>query len=1192
MKMFLAVLLALTLVVPTSAAFCQETTHAASQMEEKPPGHYALNEVTDKFFDSLSGDDMLLYDAFVYRGWRTSSGHWLDAVMVDLHEQLAGLGFGSQERTTDGNQGDSVWFQYEANTANTWNPQYASMKVVAAGAAASISDEELQRLKDIIEFEADCIDPTSMYYPAHVTAEWLYDATVNKGPGTPEYWKMQQVNKRVHLPTNAPFFAYTDPGKTPEENIAAGTRAAELVYVGTVNTSNNTNEEGVDPASLAGKIILSTTATPSTVRTYAESNGAIAALVRVNPVESANGNMPVIDGVRWYTNHVPFAGSAGTYVDPAPGVAVPMRVSLDQFGAFMELLSKGEVRLELAALGTYDRNQPVRCLIAEIQGSTKPQERILVPAHINEPGACDNASGVAMGIELARKMKQMIDSGELARPERTITFIWGDEIQMTNRYLAKYRAEFSNIKGMVNLDMVGEDPAKTGGPVAIDKTPDPANIARVLAAAQPFGVDPKFVYRYGNQTYPGMSPLARRYDYVRSPDENTVWNNGSPSNIQYNNFPGFYFNDLFERAFSLVQKENPKFEYWVKNPYEGGSDHAPLITATGNYGAPVPAAIVDHFPDYVYHSSNDTLDKLSAQEFKDVGVGCAAMAYQMANAGEYEAADAIDIVVSAWKSRMEWEKANANGHYGWLMANPAQGQAGSTQPVVNADYIAASYERELKCIADWSRWYVDAVRSAGKYFIGGAVGTPYSISAALQEKEMAAVRQIQDETVAVLDYVDAVFGKASSARPKQIASAYLPEQVFLPLGATRNSIESYLNDHYPSVTVEYIGGGTGTADVVWNLSLATSIMPNITDANAGNAANAGLYRVAGKLDNFDTGVENWAMVLAVGNVNVFENAVTPGVFIENLIVKSRMWDNVELCVDAASYDGGVLAYQWYANSNMSTVGGSPVAGATEARFAFKPNAAGTFYYYCEVTNTNPNAAGSKTAALKSNAVVLTVVPVSVGISVDPVSGIEGDIEYVISIDNAKDLLSVAIEFEVDGSMLAGKGAEALSGFAAIDGIVWKSLGGSVWSGAVTLGYPAGANTGFSVLVPTDIAKLVFAPRAKGCASVRLTSVKAVGLAEETTAFLDTAAESCVATTCIDQLVYSKYDLNKDNKVDALDLGIMLLYCGFDNDSPNWGTLVKVNDSKGKGVTASMCDVNSDGVIDMLDLLDLFIHYTK
>ncbi|MCL1808238.1 MAG: hypothetical protein FWG42_00545 [Clostridiales bacterium] len=55
---------------------------------------------------------------------------------------------------------------------------------------------------------------------------------------------------------------------------------------------------------------------------------------------------------------------------------------------------------------------------------------------------------------------------------------------------------------------------------------------------------------------------------------------------------------------------------------------------------------------------------------------------------------------------------------------------------------------------------------------------------------------------------------------------------------------------------------------------------------------------------------------------------------------------------------------------------------------------------------------------------------------------------------------------------------------------------------------------------------------------------------------------------------------------------MLLYCGFDKDSLDWDDLSKVNDSKGKPVTAKMCDVNGDGLIDMLDLIDLFIHYSK
>ena len=133
----------------------------------------------------------------------------------------------------------------------------------------------------------------------------------------------------------------------------------------------------------------------------------------------------------------------------------------------LQLLADGPVYMSVCALGTYEQ-KPQRMLVAEIQGAVKPEERIYVPAHINEPGAHDNASGVAMGYVIAKTMLEMINSGELARPERTITFVWGDEITMTNWWEAKYRSEFLNVKGSIDLDMTGGDPEKTGSSMLIE----------------------------------------------------------------------------------------------------------------------------------------------------------------------------------------------------------------------------------------------------------------------------------------------------------------------------------------------------------------------------------------------------------------------------------------------------------------------------------------------------------------------------------------------------------------------------------------------------------------------------------------------------------------------------------------------------------------------------------------------------
>ncbi|MCL1981664.1 MAG: dockerin type I domain-containing protein, partial [Clostridiales bacterium] len=217
---------------------------------------------------------------------------------------------------------------------------------------------------------------------------------------------------------------------------------------------------------------------------------------------------------------------------------------------------------------------------------------------------------------------------------------------------------------------------------------------------------------------------------------------------------------------------------------------------------------------------------------------------------------------------------------------------------------------------------------------------------------------------------------------------------------------------------------------------------------------------------------------------------------------------------------------------------------------------------------------------------------SASVLADPESDIDKNIEFALTLRGAENVLTFEAEVTVDGNMLAGVGVEALNGFTVMNDIFWRYAGNGMWQGTVTLAYKAGEDEGFTGLGPTDIAKFIFAPRGVGDTALTLTGVKSAGLVGENTQYLDVEVVWGEAVTNIDQRVFSKYDLNRDNKVDALDLGIMLLYCGFSENSPGWDVLVKVNDSRGKPVTASMCDVNGDGVIDMLDLLDLFIHYTK
>ncbi|MCL1810522.1 MAG: dockerin type I domain-containing protein, partial [Clostridiales bacterium] len=215
--------------------------------------------------------------------------------------------------------------------------------------------------------------------------------------------------------------------------------------------------------------------------------------------------------------------------------------------------------------------------------------------------------------------------------------------------------------------------------------------------------------------------------------------------------------------------------------------------------------------------------------------------------------------------------------------------------------------------------------------------------------------------------------------------------------------------------------------------------------------------------------------------------------------------------------------------------------------------------------------------------------VYVDLSVDNVTYISNDVEYTVSLRDAVDVLAVELEFVIDGNMLAGKGLEGLNGFDAMNQILWIFAGDNLWKGTVTLDLPSGTTTGLTAAGPVDIAVFSYTAKGFGNAVMKLTGARAVGLFGDTTKYLTTVIGDGAAASIIAK---SKYDLNRDGVVDALDLGIMLLYCGFDADGADWATLVKVNDAWGNPVTASMCDVNGDGLIDMLDLLDLFIHYTK
>jgi len=208
----------------------------------------------------------------------------------------------------------------------------------------------------------------------------------------------------------------------------------------------------------------------------------------------------------------------------------------------------------------------------------------------------------------------------------------------------------------------------------------------------------------------------------------------------------------------------------------------------------------------------------------------------------------------------------------------------------------------------------------------------------------------------------------------------------------------------------------------------------------------------------------------------------------------------------------------------------------------------------------------------------------------PTTHVKDAVEYTLSIKEAVDVLAVDAEFVVDGAMLAASSFETFNGFSVLEAIKWTDNGDGTWTGAVRFGYtPEAGENGFSTDPYADIAKFVFTSQGVlGEATLELTKLDITGYNADidTVVFFNVIIEEGTGTT----IIGNKYDLSKDGKVDLIDLGIMLLYVGYNSTDPEWDTLIKVYDKNGVGITPKDCDINFDDEVDMADVIELMANF--
>lgn len=95
-----------------------------------------------------------------------------------------------------------------------------------------------------------------------------------------------------------------------------------------------------------------------------------------------------------------------------------------------------------------------------IRGASEPEKEILFVSHLYEPGANDNASGVGVGLELARSLNHAIDQGMVPRPRRSIRFLFNWEGYGLYAWMHKHADRVPSLLGGLNIDEIGVDQAK------------------------------------------------------------------------------------------------------------------------------------------------------------------------------------------------------------------------------------------------------------------------------------------------------------------------------------------------------------------------------------------------------------------------------------------------------------------------------------------------------------------------------------------------------------------------------------------------------------------------------------------------------------------------------------------------------------------------------------------------------------
>ena len=312
------------------------------------------------------------------------------------------------------------------------------------------------------------------YVANSLTEAGLNDVAIHDFPmdGHAEYrgwaadpaWDVTQAEIKMLTPierpladwTKEPIAVHQGSWGTPEGGVLA-----QLIDVG-----EGLSESDFAGKSIQGRIVLSSGPTQRVYEEAVVNRGAFGILSHHMPwqcpeVDRTPAQLP--DFVSQGKLRVQLA-------DTARGFA--FSISYRQAGELKGLLEQGEVTIQCKIAGgpTVGNLGVVSGLIP---GTEHPEKEFIVVGHLCHPapGANDNASGVGLGLELARCLASAQCYDSLGAPRYSIRFVFSPEIIGPLAYLSRTQVDAHHLIGGVNIDMVGTRQSITRSPLLLENTP-------------------------------------------------------------------------------------------------------------------------------------------------------------------------------------------------------------------------------------------------------------------------------------------------------------------------------------------------------------------------------------------------------------------------------------------------------------------------------------------------------------------------------------------------------------------------------------------------------------------------------------------------------------------------------------------------------------------------------------------------